>query len=225
MLGLVVFDCDGTLVDSQHAIIAAVQESFAGHGLPIPTEDAIRRIVGLSVPEAIAELLGVGYGHAKIEHLAESFKRSFMARRQRGRGRFEPLFPGMRDTLKSLDKAGLLMAVATGKSQRGARATLASHRIDHHFLSVQTADTHPSKPHPAMLEAAIAECGAEPAHSVIVGDTSYDMRMGHAAGVRRLGVDWGYHPPDELIAAGAEAVIRTPGELAGTILSMLEQDA
>lgn len=225
MLGLVVFDCDGTLVDSQHGIIAAVQESFGSHRLPVPRPDSIRRVVGLSVPEALAELLGEAGIETDVQALADSFKQNFLARRQREGDRFEPLFPGIRSALRRIEEMGLAMAVATGKSQRGARATLAMHRIDHHFLSVQTADTHPSKPHPAMLEAAIAECGMEPGRSVIVGDTSYDIRMGLAAGVQPVGVGWGYHPPDELLAAGAETVLETPDVLADIVLSRLERDS
>jgi len=225
MLGLVVFDCDGTLVDSQHGIVAAVQESFDEHGLPAPSQESIRRIVGLSVPEALAELLGEARLEADVHTLADAFKQSFLARRQREGDRFEPVFPGVREALAKLEEMELSMAVATGKSQRGATATLATNRIDHHFLSIQTADSHPSKPHPAMLQAAIADCGAAPACSIIVGDTSYDMRMGIAAGVRRVGVGWGYHPPGELLAAGAETVLETPESLADAVLRMFERDS
>ena len=103
--------------------------------------------------------------------------------------------------------------MATGKSQRGLEHCLAVHGLSGHFVTLQTADFHPSKPHPAMLEAALEEALATPAEAVMIGDTCYDIEMAQAAGVRAIGVDWGYHEAADLIDAGAEAVARSPGEL------------
>jgi len=222
MTTLVVFDCDGTLVDSQHAIIAAVQSTFAAHDMPVPAEDDIRRIVGLSVPEALGQLLGESETH-DLDALAAHFKESFYRRRVQQGGGFEPLYPGIAEALEALAQSGHLMAMATGKSQRGATATLAHHGLAHHFVSVQTADRHPSKPHPAMLQAAIAEAGAAPEQTLLVGDTSYDMIMAREAGTRALGVAWGYHPAAELEAAGAEAVASAADALAAQIAQILER--
>jgi phosphoglycolate phosphatase len=112
--------------------------------------------------------------------------------------------------LDALLDDGWLLGVATGKSDRGLEHCLASHGLSRHFVTLQTADRHPSKPHPAMLEAALFEAGAMPQHAVMIGDTAYDMMMAVNAGVRALGVDWGYHTPAELSDAGAEAVARNP---------------
>jgi len=224
MSELVVFDCDGTLVDSQHAIIEAVDAAFGAHGLPAPEAAAVRRIVGLSVPEALDALLEQTLGPAHgydAQELAGHFRQRFMAVRARGGPGFEPLFPGVRAALDRLADAGIPMAVATGKSRRGAEATLANHGLEHHFLCVETADAHPSKPHPAMLQAAVTAAGAEPARTVIVGDTSYDMMMGRAAGTGRLGVGWGYHSAEDLFAAGADAIVETADELTGRITALL----
>jgi phosphoglycolate phosphatase len=118
----------------------------------------------------------------------------------------EPLFPTMLETLSAVEAAGWVLGVATGKSDRGLAHVLASHGIGERFVTLQTADRHPSKPDPAMLVAAIVEAGAAPATTVMIGDTSFDMAMARAAGVRGIGVAWGYHEPAELIAAGADVV-------------------
>ena len=106
-----------------------------------------------------------------------------------------------------------LLAVATGKSDRGLRHCLESHGIHARFVSLQTADRHPSKPHPAMALAAITEAGAAPETSIVIGDTSFDIGMALAAGAGAIGAAWGYHEVDELTAAGAHGVAETPGEV------------
>jgi phosphoglycolate phosphatase len=126
----------------------------------------------------------------------------------------EPLYEGISGLLDRLDAAGWLLAVATGKSDRGLAAVLDHHGIRHRFVSLQTADRHPSKPHPSMIEAALAETGAARGHAVMIGDTSFDMAMARAAGVRPLGVAWGYHPAEDLHAAGAYSVAMDSAELA-----------
>ncbi len=208
---LAVFDCDGTLVDSQAAIVSAMEDCFAENALPAPTREATRRVVGLSLVEAMRALhpIGAPDGHAA---LAECYKRAFHRLRARGQAA-EPLFDGIAATLDALDRAGWLLGVATGKSDRGLALCLAGHALDRRFVTFQTADRHPSKPHPAMLEAAIAAAGAAPETSVMIGDTSYDMLMAKAAGVYAIGVAWGYHPPDELSAAGAAAIAEVPTDL------------
>ena len=118
----------------------------------------------------------------------------------------EPLFEGMRDLLHRLHGDGWLLGVATGKSDRGLTSCLAGHAISELFVTLQTADRHPSKPHPAMLEAALFEAGVTAGAAVMIGDTSFDMEMASAAGVHAIGVDWGYHAPEELLASGAAAV-------------------
>ena len=119
----------------------------------------------------------------------------------------------MAELLDGLRADGWLLGVATGMSTRGLTHCLATHGITRLFATLQTADDHPSKPHPAMLEAALLEAGADPGEAVMIGDTVFDMFMARDAGVRAIGVDWGYHPPQELIAAGAEGVVASPAEL------------
>ena len=205
MTRLIVFDCDGTLVDSQHLIIDAMRTTFESRGLPPPADDAVRHIVGLSLAEAIGEL-APGIAQAERSALVEGYKQTFQAMRRQPLFH-EPLFEGARATLHELGRRGHLLAVATGKSDRGIAAVLQHHVLEHLFLSLQTADRHPSKPHPSMLEAAMRETGSAPHETLMVGDTSYDVQMARAARVRPIGVGWGYHAAAALELAGADVVI------------------
>lgn len=201
---LALFDCDGTLVDSQHNIVVAMERAFAAEGLPVPDRAAVRGIIGLSLPQAIAALLP----HTTVadqDHLSACYKRAFWDMRAGGEVD-EPLFDGIADLLAALDADGWLLGVATGKSDRGLAHCLSAHGIAQHFVTLQTADRHPSKPDPAMLHAAMAEAGAAPETTVMIGDTSFDMAMARSGGAVALGVGWGYHDADTLVAAGAHAV-------------------
>lgn len=202
---LALFDCDGTLVDSQDNICRSVEEAFALARIAAPERNAIRRIVGLSLTEAMRVLLPEGQD-AQHESLAADYKAAFFRLRASGAMAEEPLYDGIAEVLDTLAADGWALGVATGKSDRGLAHILAHHKIAARFVTLQTADRHPSKPHPSMIETAMAEAGATPATTVMIGDTSYDMQMARAAGARALGVAWGYHPASELTAAGAHAI-------------------
>lgn len=208
---LAVFDCDGTLVDGQALVCDAMEAAFAAAGLPAPDRRDIRHIVGLSLPVAIRQL-AYEASDEQVAHAVEAYKASFAEARQRGMVH-EPLFDGIVPLLDRLCAGGWALAVATGKSNRGLNSVLTQHGLLDRFASLQGADYHPSKPHPAMLQLAMEEAFAEPAATVMIGDTVYDIEMGIAAGTRAIGVAWGYHPVDALLEAGAEAVAQTPEEL------------
>jgi phosphoglycolate phosphatase len=144
--------------------------------------------------------------------LAQDYKRAFWELRSAGEVE-EPLFDGVLELLDTLEDDGWLLAVATGKSDRGLRHCLDSHGIHARFVSLQTADRHPSKPHPSMVEQAIADASASPATSFVVGDTSFDMAMAVNAGALPIGAAWGYHDAEELLSAGAAAVATHPLEV------------
>lgn len=208
---LALFDCDGTLVDSQANICMAMEHCFEKSGLVPPDRHAIRQIVGLSVPEAIEMLLPEGDAALQAV-LAQDYKLAFHA--LRGRGLIdEPLFDGITEAMAMLDAAGWLLGVATGKSDRGLTLCLEHHGMTRRFVTLQTADRHPSKPHPAMINAAMAEAGATPETTVMIGDTSFDMVMARAAGAHALGVGWGYHAADELTRAGAHRIATAPNDI------------
>lgn len=207
MIRLVVFDCDGTLVDSQHVIVAAMRAAFEAHGRAAPEAAAIREVVGLSLPVALGQLLPEGAVEAcEVRALAENYSEAFQALR-RAEDFDEPLFEGARAVLDELDRRGFVLGIATGKSRRGLLSVLEHHGLAGLFASLQTADRHPSKPHPGMLEAAMQETGCDAQETLLIGDTSYDMAMGVAAGVRAVGVAWGYHPAAALERAGAMTVL------------------
>lgn len=205
---LAIFDCDGTLVDSGATIYRALAAAFEQHGLEIPPPEVSRKVIGLSLTDAMAALLPDVSPEQHVA-LAEDYKRAFWNLRAAGEVE-EPLFDGILELLDALEEDGWLLAVATGKSDRGLRHCLESHHVHARFVSLQTADRHPSKPHPSMVEQAIAEAGASPGSSIVVGDTSFDMAMAASAGAAPIGAAWGYHHADELIEAGAIAVAERP---------------
>ena len=210
---LALFDCDGTMVDSQANICISMQQAFIRHDLIAPDHHLIRRIVGLSLPEAVRQLLPEHvYDDAAIHTIAQSYKDIFAELRQTG-GIQEPLYDGLPELIAKLVAAGWMLGVATGKSDRGLRHCLETHGLEDRFMTLQTADRHPSKPHPAMVELPITEAAAAPERTFMIGDTSFDMVMGVSARTRTIGVNWGYHDAHELLLAGAEIVVDTMDEL------------
>ena len=212
---LAIFDCDGTLVDSGATIYRALAAAFEQHGLEIPPPEVSRKVIGLSLTDAMAALLPDVPPEQHVA-LAEDYKRAFWNLRAAGEVE-EPLFDGILELLDALEEDGWLLAMATGKSDRGLRHCLESHHIHARFVSLQTADRHPSKPHPSMVEQAIAEGGASPESSIVVGDTSFDIAMAVNAGARGIGAGWGYHDAEELLEAGAIGVADQPLEVLNLI--------
>ena len=211
-LSLVVFDCDGTLVDSLHAIVHAMVTTFEEQRMTPPDADAVRGIVGLSVPEAVAALAPDADAATQLR-LDHGFRAASVAYREAARCKEAPLYPGARAALERLEQAGTLMAVATGKARRGLEHMLDSHDLRRHFIATQTADDAPSKPHPGMLENCERLSGADPAGMVMIGDTSFDMAMAKNFGCAALGVNWGYHDVATLRRSGADLVIDDFAEL------------
>lgn len=208
-LRLILFDVDGTLADSQGAISSAMTQAFEGVGLSVPHQREILSIVGLSLPLAIAEL-APETDAATQAALVEGYKNAYMTERLAAGAGHSPLFAGALQTLAALHSVPeYLLGVATGKSQRGLDALIAAHGLDC-FVTRQVADHHPSKPHPSMVLSALSETGVEPESAVMIGDTSFDIDMGRAAGVKTIAVDWGYHRADNL---GADHIIRSFDEL------------
>lgn len=201
---LVIFDVDGTLVDSQDHIHAAMTAAFDAEGLLVPPRAEVLSIVGLSLPEAVARLVPE-LANNRRDRIVAAYKASFAPLRGEARA---PLYPGARAALLALQARGdVALGIATGKSRRGLDHLLAAHDLAGLFVTMQVADDHPSKPHPSMVKAALDEAGIAAADAVMVGDTTFDMAMARAAGVEALGVGWGYHPPADLARAGAREVV------------------
>lgn len=220
---LVLFDCDGTLVDSQHVIVAAMQAAFSAHGLGEPAPDAVRGVVGLSLHTAMA-VLAPEHGPDDHDVLTERYKDAFIAHRAAGRPQGQ-LYPGAAEAVRRLAEQGHVLGVATGKSRRGLATTLERFELGHYFSTLQTADDAPSKPHPGMVNQAIAETGATPQSTVVIGDTTFDVEMAVAAGATAIGVAWGYHDVSSLHAAGARAVLNGFDELDHALTEIFEAAA
>lgn len=208
---LAIFDCDGTLVDSQHNICLAMEDCFQRGGLVAPERAVIRRIVGLSLMEAVCALAPDAEPELQRQ-LSEDYKTAFTRLRHSGMVD-EPLFEGIPELITALVEDGWLLGVATGKSDRGLAFCLDHHGIAHHFVTLQTADRHPSKPHPSMIHQAMSDAGAMAEDTLMIGDTAFDIGMARAAGVTAVGVAWGYHEPAELLAEGAHHVATIPGDI------------
>ena len=206
---LAIFDCDGTLVDSGSTIRAALEQAFAVHQLECPPPEVSRKVIGLSLMESMAAL-APGQDHAA---LTRTYKEAFFDLRGAGKVE-EPLFDGIAELLCTMEASGWLLGIATGKSDRGLGYCLDQHGLAERFVTLQTADRHPSKPHPGMALAAMAEAGADPSHTVFVGDTGWDMGCARNAGAGAIGAGWGYHDVEELETAGALGVALVPGEVA-----------
>lgn len=211
---LIVFDVDGTLVDSQAQILESMALAFRMAGLPMPAREVALSVVGLSLPEALARLMPE-VPDADRARLLDAYRQGFAAGRARA---LSPLYPGAREALEGLAaRPEMMLGVATGKSRRGLTHLLVEHDLGRFFKTTQVADDHPSKPHPSMLEAAARETGVAAQVGVMIGDTTFDIEMGRAAGFRTIGVTWGYHDPDRLRAAGADCLIADFEALPGAL--------
>jgi phosphoglycolate phosphatase len=210
-LRLAVFDLDGTLVDSRHNITRAVLECAAVCGLTAPPLEIMPRVIGLSLDEALAQLFPAA-SPAQLIDLDKTYRACFI--RYRTEPDFdEPLFEGTQGLLTALDREGILLAIATGKARRGVDYVLNRHGLTGRFLSIQTPDVAPGKPHPGMVLQAMAEVGADSDATVVIGDTSYDILMARAAGAAAIGVSWGNHAAADLHAAGAHCLIDRMSDL------------
>ncbi len=215
---LVIFDVDGTLIDSQNVILAAMDYAFAQIGRSVPDRATALSVVGLSLPEAMAGL-APDLSEAETARLVDLYRECFV--RQRAAGGAEahaPLYPGARAALERLAREpDTLLGVATGKARRGLDHVMELHDLGGFFVTAQTSDGHPSKPHPSMLLTTLAETGRAAGEGVMIGDTEFDILMGRNAGFATIGVAWGYHPPARLRAAGADLVIEHFDELDGAL--------
>ncbi len=216
---LVLFDVDGTLIDSQNVIVAAQRMAFAACGLETPSRERSLSIVGLSLVEAFTVLVGP---KGPIERLVEAYKDAFHTLRQ-DPANAEPLFPGVERCLDWLDgREDVVLGIATGKSRRGVAHLLDGHGWHDTFSVIQTADDAPSKPHPGMILQAMKETGAGPHDTVMVGDSSFDMGMARAAGVLPVGVSWGFQPVAALAEAGAGPIVHSYAELETVLREFLD---
>ncbi len=201
---LIVFDIDGTLVDSQNFIVEAQRQAFASVGLPAPARERALSVVGLSLVEAFRALTE---GQGPCEKLAQAYKDAWTQLRAEP-GFHDPIYPGAENLLRELSRREkCLLGIATGKSRAGVTRLFDRHGWHDFFATVQTADDAISKPAPDMFLRALAETGVHPRHACMVGDTTFDMHMAHGAGAHAIGVGWGYHRHERLTKAGAATIV------------------
>lgn len=207
-MDLIIFDLDGTLINSEAIILGAQYETFERCGLPHPGREAGLGIVGLSLDIALARLAGL---EVPDDRLTQTYREVFTAMREQAAADpslDEPLFPGVAETLAVLrSMPGVKLGIATGKSRKGADFIVARHGWADLFDVVQSADDAPSKPHPGMILNAMAAAGAAPERTAMVGDSSFDVEMAVAAGAVPVAVSWGFQPVASLVALGARHVL------------------
>lgn len=218
---LVMFDMDGTLIYTEALIAEHMAATFVGAGLQAPTLAESRRVIGLSLPVALARL-AKNDDPELVDRLVDDYRSNYRASLLQHKDR-EPLFPGALDALHRLHaRDGVELGIATGKGLNGVHRILGLHGIAEYFVTLQTPDHNPSKPNPGMLLRAMDETGATPAETIMIGDTTFDIEMGKAAGAKAIGVTWGYHDPAELVAAGADIMIDQFSDLDAAIAKLAE---
>ena len=214
---LILFDCDGTLVDSQHIIHACMANAFTDFGYDDPGGETVRSIIGLSLDRAVARLLARDVDD-EVNAIAARYKEHFTVYRANG-GPMEPMYDGMEALVRALAaEPETILGVVTGKSRRGLNAILGHYGMEQLFVTTRTADDCPSKPNPAMVLECCRETGFDPADTFVIGDAVFDMEMANNAGARAVGVSWGYAPLDHLKRAGAHHIAHNAEEL-GDILA------
>ena len=215
---LIIFDMDGTLIDSVGLIVETVTAAFEAIREPVPTETAIRAISGITARDAM-KVLAPAAQESRVEEIVESYRSQNRARAGVAR---EPMFNGALDALNRLqERPSTILSIATGKGYRGAVTLLERHGIVDRFHSVETPDHNRGKPDPEMIETAMQKAGATRAETVMIGDTVHDIRMAKAAKVKAIGVAWGYHSVFDLNEAGADAIIESFAELDRAIDELL----
>ena len=210
---LVLFDCDGTLVDSAGLIHEVMARTFEAFELQRPTSEATKAIIGLTLDIAIARLMGQPHVDDRATAMAAHYKAIFIAVRDE-REFQEALFPDIAAMIEELAaRDELLIGAVTGKSRRGLTHIAETHGLDKIFFVSRTADDCPSKPHPAMVMECCSEAGVEARDTIVIGDAIYDMQMAKAAGAGALGVAWGYASVPELVEAGADHIAQVPADI------------
>lgn len=217
---LVLFDCDGTLVDGQHAIVEAMAAAFVHAGLPAPSAAAVRDVLGLSLNEAVERLLPPATPAGEAAAAMLQCRGTFDAM-CRGPAPEEPLFPGIREAVDAIAATGALLGIVTGKGRRDLLATLDRQGLRDRFITLHSADDGPGKPAPDMVLDAICRTGADAGSTIVIGDTTFDIEMARNAGVRSVGVAWGNHSPVALKRAGADRIAATPADLPRLVGEML----
>ncbi len=202
---MVVFDCDGTIVDSQRAIVEIMQATFESYNLRLPKREKILLGVGLELSVGIERLMPEKHG-LDIRELCTTYRKLANDKRENDK-LGDPLYPDAENIIRKLHADDWLLGIATGKSRIGLDYVLNSRNLSQLFITKQTSDSAAGKPNPEMLENAMRDTGVNSSNVFMVGDTTYDICMAVNAKTRAIGVSWGYHKTEELLDSGAEIVL------------------
>ena len=217
---LIVFDWDGTLMDSEIRIVTCMQRAANDTGHPVPVDAAVREIIGLSMQRAVEELFPVREAD-EIERIIDAYRHHWLG----GEVPSSALFPNAAELIEQLGQQGYLLAVATGKSRRGLDKVLLESGLEPHFHATRCADEAFSKPHPQMLEDILTDLNVAADKALVIGDTEYDMQMAANARVDALGVVHGAHAPQRLLDTGAITVLNALNELPAWLAGQTAQGA
>jgi len=205
---LLVFDWDGTLMNSEARIVHAMQQAMSASGLEVLSKNTIRSIIGLGINEAVGHLYG-NIGQSKTSRLAQAYREAFLDSRE-----IElRLFPGVEETLDILEARGYLLAIATGKGRTGLNRELDETGLRTRFHATRCADESFSKPHPEMLKEVMRRCGVSPEVTLMIGDTTFDLEMANNAGVASVGVNYGMHSESSLRQLDPLTILNHIGDL------------
>ncbi|MFT2090909.1 HAD family hydrolase [Paraglaciecola sp. 2405UD69-4] len=204
----IVFDWDGTLMDSISKIVDSMQTSASHFGLPVPSFDEAKNVIGISLLPALKKLFSID-DHDEAVKLMLIYKEHFKNHTQI----CSPMFEGAVELLEELKARGHLLAVATGKARQGLEHNLLHSNTGHLFTTSKTADDASSKPSPDMLKQILSELDLQPSDVLMVGDTSYDMQMAETIGMDRIAVSFGVHNHETLMKHNPIAIIDSLPEL------------
>ena len=217
----IVFDCDGTIVNSRNTTVRLIENVWRAQGLIPPKEEEILTVTALPLEEAVRYLCPTKDKHV-VEKLIQTCH-EYMIDKKVAQGEQEVLFEGVVETLKTLKTKDTILAIITGKSRKGLEQILQNHNLKQFFTLTKTADCGPSKPNPTVLLEAIEEIGAEKQQTVFIGDTIYDMQMAKNAHVKSIGVSFGYHSVEALKTNGAFAIVEAFSHLPNAIYQVLQE--
>ena len=215
LIELIVFDWDGTLMDSTAAISESIRLAAADMGLPVPTIASANHVIGLGLADALAHAVPTLRKH-DIAAFSARYRHHYMIRAQQLQA-----FDGAADLLATLNRAGVPVAIATGKGRQGLNSALAAVGWNHHFVTSRCADEGNPKPHPWMLLDICAELTVAPARTVMIGDTTHDLTMARSAGARAVAVSYGAHPIDQLNQCQPDVICGSIEQLRRWLLARL----
>lgn len=219
-LKLIVFDWDGTLMDSEARIVACLRAALNDIDLPDQPDEQLKNVIGLGLKEALQQLHPQGKDK-EHQQLTDRYRYHFLESSKIP----SPMFDGAQTLIENLNQQGYFLAVATGKGRLGLDKVLDESGMARFFHYTRCADETRSKPHPQMLEEIISFCGVESDEAIMIGDTEYDLQMANHAGTHALAVSYGVHDKQRLLACNPLDCVDDMNELSHWLLNKVKRVA